>query len=196
MMVISIFNSNSTPATGGALTDNYPANLVNAATPAVTNTCGGTVTAAAGSGSLTLTGATFPADTICNITVNVSSTVPGSYTNTIPIGGLNSGLGQNAAATSAMLQVMQPASVTKSFTPGAIAPRRRRSQLVLTLTNPNAVAVTGGALVDNYPANVVNATPAGPSTSCPAGRHRHGRQRRQLAATVRHDHSGQRQLHR
>ena len=49
-VTITLSNANSSTATGVAFTDSYPATLVNTATPGVVNSCGGVVTAAAGSG--------------------------------------------------------------------------------------------------------------------------------------------------
>src|SRR5262249_23855282 len=62
------------PSLGGA----HPGSLVVAATPGVTNTCGGTVTAAAGSGTISFTNAALGVGP-CSITVNVSSTVDNMY---------------------------------------------------------------------------------------------------------------------
>ena len=69
-----------TPSTV-AFTDTYPAGLVNTIVPGVTNSCGGTVTAAAGGSSLELSGGTIPAGASCTITVNVTSAIAGAYTN-------------------------------------------------------------------------------------------------------------------
>ena len=167
-LTISILNPNTTSATGATLTDTYPANMVNATTPGVTNTCGGTVTATAGTNTITLVGGTLPLNSACSIGVNVVSTVAGNYTNTIPAGALTSSLGPNANAGTADVQILQPPLVGKSFSPGSIG-IGATSQLMITLTNPNAVSITGAAFTDTYPAGVVNAAVPNPVTSCSPG---------------------------
>lgn len=79
---ITLTNPNSIPVTGVSFTDNYPTNLKNAATPALTNTCGGTAMAAAGGASLSLSGGTIPAGGSCTVSVAVTSPVAGVYQNT------------------------------------------------------------------------------------------------------------------
>ena len=43
------------------------------------------------------------------------------------------------------------------------------SVLTITLTNPNATAITGAAFTDTYPAGLVNAAAASGATTCGAG---------------------------
>ena len=68
-----------------AFTDTYPANLKNAATPNVKNTCGGTVTAVAGGSSLSLSGVKLAGNNSCTVSVSVTSVVAGSYLNSTGI---------------------------------------------------------------------------------------------------------------
>ena len=105
-LTITLINPNATSLTGAALTNSYPANLFNAASPAASTSCtGGSVTAAAGGTSVALSGATLPASSSCTVTVNVTSTTPGTYTSTLAIGALTSSGGSNAAASSASVSV-------------------------------------------------------------------------------------------
>src|SRR5205823_10112654 len=60
-LTITLTNASATAITGAAFTDTYPTNLVNTATPNAANTCGGTLTANAGAGSIALSGGTIPA---------------------------------------------------------------------------------------------------------------------------------------
>ena len=61
-----------------------------------------------------------------------------------------------------------PPTVAKAFSPTTIL-TGASSTLTITLTNPNAVALTSVAMTDAYPTNLVNAgTPAG-STTCVGG---------------------------
>ena len=85
LLTFTITNPNSGNALGGvAFADTYPPGLTNAnpLVPAVTNTCGGVVTAVAGGGSVSLAGGTLAAAGSCTITVPVTSAVAASYPNT------------------------------------------------------------------------------------------------------------------
>ncbi|QQP96890.1 prealbumin-like fold domain-containing protein [Lysobacter enzymogenes] len=72
---------------GWDFTDTLPGSVVIAATPNVANACGGTVTAAAGSGTFTLTDGDLPAGTpggtatTCTVAVDVVSNRSGTFTN-------------------------------------------------------------------------------------------------------------------
>jgi hypothetical protein len=80
-LTITVTNPNAFDLTNAALTDTYPTEITNAATPNVVNSCGGTVTAAAGGGSVVLTGGVIPAAG-CAISVDVTSVTQGTHTNT------------------------------------------------------------------------------------------------------------------
>jgi hypothetical protein len=84
VLTITLANGNPLAINGVAFTDTYPANLVNAAVPNGATTCGGTVTAAAGGGTVALANGTIPANGNCTVTVTVTSSITGSYVNTIP----------------------------------------------------------------------------------------------------------------
>ncbi|MCZ2288538.1 MAG: carboxypeptidase regulatory-like domain-containing protein, partial [Anaerolineales bacterium] len=109
VLTITIKNTSNIPVSNMGLADNLPGTLpdgLEVANPAnVTNTCGGTVTANPGSQTVQLVGGSLaelgnPGDT-CAITVNVISTRPGVYINTIPSGALTSdgGITNNDPAT-------------------------------------------------------------------------------------------------
>jgi hypothetical protein len=86
----------------------------------------------------------------------VTSAVAGSYLNSIPVGGLiTTNAGANTVAASATLTVLGGLTVAKSFTPASIG-TNGTSVLTITLTNPNASAVTGADFTDSYPVNLVN----------------------------------------
>ena len=90
-----------------ALTDALPANVTLAAVPAASTTCGsGGVQAVAGGSSVSLRGGSLAAKSTCTVGANVTASVPGTYTNTIPAGALTSREGaSNAQAAVANLQV-------------------------------------------------------------------------------------------
>ncbi|MDP9084474.1 MAG: S8 family serine peptidase [Pseudomonadota bacterium] len=106
-LTITLSNSNSFALTQANLTDTLPTSLTIAATPAATTTCTGaaksltTTTSAA-----TLTGAIIPVKSSCTVTLTVSSTTAGSYTNTIAASALSTGpAGGNSTAAAATLTV-------------------------------------------------------------------------------------------
>ncbi len=174
VLTLSLGNGNATAATLTTnLVDTLPANVVLAPTPGIAGSCTlGSVTAAAGGSTITYaSGASIPAGG-CSISVNVTSAVanaaPG-YTNTIPIGGLQTNAGNNAVATSDTLFVSNLPTVTKAFAPSTIAVGAT-STLTITLGNANASAITlTSILTDSLPAGVVVATPNALAGTCTAG---------------------------
>lgn len=115
VLAITLQNSNLAAATGVTFTDSYPADLVNAAGPAVTNTCGGSVTAAGGGSSLALSGGTIPAGGSCTITANVTSTVAGAYTNSTGTVTSAEGYVGDPASASLAVGVSNLSTSTKSW---------------------------------------------------------------------------------
>jgi uncharacterized repeat protein (TIGR01451 family) len=157
VLKLTVVNPNPVAMTGVAWSDTYPANLVNSATPAGTLTgvgCSGTVAAVAGGNTLALTAATVPASGSCDITANVKSALAGTYTNTT--GTLTSGNAPTSATAQASLQVLALPVVGKSFATSPLA-KDATTQLYITVTNSNAVAITGVAFTDNYPTTTPDA---------------------------------------
>lgn len=175
---VTVYNPNSFQLTNGAWSDNLVgvqpgisiANPVN-----MTNTCGGTVTAVAGTTSLSLTGGTVPPQVgatpgSCTVEIDVTSTTPGNLINTIPAGGFNStGAGginiTNTTPASATLQVgvVQSPTVSKSFTPTTVFVGQD-SRLAITVRNTDlSTALTQASITDNLPAGVFLATPVSPT---------------------------------
>jgi uncharacterized repeat protein (TIGR01451 family) len=167
LMTITLSNPNSADITGAAFTDTYLTGIVNTAAAGGATTCGGgTVTAANGGTSLALAGGTIPANGSCTVTANVTSATAGSYTDaTGTVTTSNAGSGTSSSAT---LTVLRPPTAAATFTPATTLPGGN-SQLVVTLTNPNATAITGAAFSDTYPSGLLNAAPASASTTCSGG---------------------------
>jgi len=169
-MSITITNPAGNPVvlTGLAITDNFPSNLFVATPSGLTNTCGGTATAVAGSGSVTLTGGSVAVNTSCTVRVNVTGTVSGTYTNTTgAVSSTNGGTGNMATAN---VTVASPPVITKTF--GATTlPLTGSTSLSFTISNPvaNAIALTGVAFTDNLPAGLVVSTPNALTGTCGAG---------------------------
>ncbi len=166
VLTITLTNGNNLAITGAAFTDTYAGAIVNAATPAGATTCGGTVTATAGGGSVALSGGTVPANGSCTVTVNVTGNTPGAQANTIPVGaGISTNAGANNAAANATLTVVARPAVAKAYSPSEIG-SGGASTLTITLSNANAAtAITGVAFTDTQPA-AVTTVPATAATTC------------------------------
>jgi len=158
--------SNTSAENGVAFSDTLTNGLQVASTPGVSNTCGGTVTAAANSTSISLTGGSIatPGST-CTIVVNVTGTQSGTVTNTTgAVSSTNGGTG--ATSNTATLSVATPATVTKVFGATRI-PQNGTTSLTITITNPNTnVALTGLSFTDSLPAGLIVATPSGLTNTC------------------------------
>ena len=144
---------NTLAQTGLAFTDTLPAGLVVATPNGLSNSCGGTATATAGSGSITLTGGSLAVNTSCTILVNVTGPLPGLFTNTTgAVTSTNGGTGNTATAT---LRLAYPPNITKGFGAATI-PLNTSTSLTFTIQNPNTVVITlsGIAFTDNLPAGL------------------------------------------
>ena len=181
VLKVTVFNPNGDPLTNTAWTDNLVAvqpGLVIANPADVTNSCGGTVTAAPGSTTLSLSGGTVPAKVgsingSCTVSIRVTSFTTGALINLIPANTLSATvLGRTisntseARATLAVTGTPQPA-VTKSFSPGTIW-AGATSRLSIRIQNPlPSTTLTQASLTDNLPPDVFLANPVSPTlTAC------------------------------
>ena len=139
-LVITLSNASTTTAdTVSELTDNLPSGLL-AVSDSASNNCGGA--ASNTSSSVTLTGGTIPANGSCEVTVEVTAAVAGSYVNSLAIGALTTDNGNNAAPAIATLTATAPvilSAVAKAFSPATIV-AGGSSILTITLSNPNGTA--------------------------------------------------------
>jgi uncharacterized repeat protein (TIGR01451 family) len=87
-LTLNLVNANNIALTNVSLPDVFPAGMVVANTPNVSNTCGGTINAAAGAEQASLVGGTMAKNSICTFTVDVTALTAQPYTNVIPIGAL------------------------------------------------------------------------------------------------------------
>jgi fimbrial isopeptide formation D2 family protein len=168
-LTFNISNPNTSLAlTGVAFSDALPAGLVVATPNGLSSTCGGTTTAAAGSGSISLTGGTLAANGSCTISLNVTGVQAGVQNNTTgPISSNESGAG--ATSNTASITVIGPPSIAKAFGAASIQ-LNAQTTLTFTITNPNAtVALTGVGFGDTLPAGLAVANPNGLTGSCGAG---------------------------
>src|SRR5579884_2776553 len=109
-LTLTLNNANDTVASLNApLVDNLPTGVLVAPTPNASNTCGGTVTADAGSSSVTLTGGAIPANGSCTVSVQVTAANAGNFINSIGAGDLKTDKGNNTAPAVATLTATTPA---------------------------------------------------------------------------------------
>jgi uncharacterized repeat protein (TIGR01451 family) len=158
-VTFTLSNPNPVSLTGAAFTDPLPAGLVVASPNGLSNGCGGSATAAAGSGSIALSGGTIPASSSCMVTVNVRGTSAGIKDNTSST--LTTTQGSSGTPATASLTVVGPPTLTKSFAPSTV-PVGATTRLTFTLTNPNpTTALTRITFSDPFPSGLsVAANPA------------------------------------
>lgn len=150
--------------TGLAFTDTLPSGLV-VETPSVTaNSCGGTLTATAGSGSITLSGGTVAAASTCIISVDVVSTSASSYVNTTSV--LSSDFGDGASATDTLTVTAAPVlGFTQSFGTDPIE-EGGVSTLTYAITSTAFLDASSVAFTDTLTANLTVADPSNLTSDC------------------------------
>ena len=182
---VTIFNPNAFELTNASWTDDLVGvqpGLYIAATPGVVNTCGGSVTADAGSSSLALDGGTVPPQAgpipgQCYVEVNVSSVTPGNLINTIPANNLVSEGNDggtivnitNTTPASATINVLgvTPPSLTKGFSPNTIFVGAVSRLTIIVNNNDTNTNLTGTSYTDTLPSGVILADPVNPTvTNC------------------------------
>jgi uncharacterized repeat protein (TIGR01451 family) len=171
ILTVTLTNPNATTAvTGVSFTDSYPANLINTTPPVFSTTCGGTMTATAGGGSLALSGGIIPAGGNCKVTAVVTSTTVANKTNPMfTVTSDNDSSATVAAATITVLALIAP-TVTKTFvTPSILL--NGTSLLSIAITNTSGSTITGITFADTYPAGsgIVNTTNATAVGACNTG---------------------------
>ncbi len=169
---LTLSNPSSVTATlTSNLVDTYGAGLVNAATPNPLTSCAGSGApiATAGGNSLTLpTTRAIAPNSSCTVTVVVTATSVGQYTNTIAAGALTTSVGSNFSPATDVLLVDRP-RVEKSFTPSAVQPNVD-SVLKIIFFNPLPTAATLNAVfTDVYPAGIVNSPTPAAADTCAGG---------------------------
>ena len=151
---------------GLAFDDDFPADMVVAAVPNVGNSCGGTVSAPVGGGSLSLRGGAVVAEQTCTLSVDVRALRAGTLMN--ESGDLTSDLPDDAPGASATLTV-NPAETpgfAKAFSPARVG-QGEVSTLTFTIDNTdNTIEVGSLAFTDDFPEGMVVAVPVNVSTTC------------------------------
>ena len=166
-LTVTFNNSNAFALTQSDFIDTLPASLSVTGTGATT--CGGTTVSLVASGtSIALTGAIIPGNGSCTVTLPVSSTAAGSYTNSIAANALTTGpAGGNTATATAALTVTAPVAptITETFAPTSVS-TNTKSTLTISLTNPNAYPLTQVNVADSLPSGLTLATSPAAATTC------------------------------
>jgi CSLREA domain-containing protein/uncharacterized repeat protein (TIGR01451 family) len=162
-ITFTLTNGNSVTI-NGSFADTLATNLVVAATPAVVNNCGGSITATAGASAISFLNASLPVG-VCTITVNVQATTDGVFANSVTIDSTDAGNG-NTAAASPSLTVINPPSIAEVFGAATI-PLNGVTTLTYTITNSNAnTTFTGLAFTDAFPAGLLVGSPNNLNNTC------------------------------
>ena len=164
-LTLTVTNPNAaTTLTGVAFTDTLTSGVTVNST--FSNTCNGTLTDVANSSSIALSGASLAGAASCTVVVTVNGTSGGSKANSVNATSTNGGTGATANAT---LTVIAPPTISKSFSPTSVA-TGVASTMTITITNPagNPATLTGVAITDNLPTNLVVQTPNS-TTGCTGG---------------------------
>ena len=155
----TLTNPNATVAlTSVAFTDLLPTGLIVASPPNLSGSCGGTVTAVSGSGTISLSGGMIAAGGSCTFSVDVTGTTPGTKSNTTgPVTSAESGTGATSnTATLTVGPTLGPGTGLADATP--LSDQKAGSVLVYNFysssaSNPN---------LENTRLNLTNANPTQP----------------------------------
>ena len=162
-LTFTLVNPNTIPLTSVAFTDTLPAGLIVSGTGVISNSCGGILTAAALSSSISLANGIIPAGS-CTIVVSITGTSAGIKTNVTSV--ISSFEGGNGNTTTATTIVALPPTISKALGV-AVLPLNGVTTLIFTIGNPNAVTgLSGINFVDNLPLGLRIATPNGLVTTC------------------------------
>jgi large repetitive protein len=181
-VTVRLSNSGAAALTNVGVIDPLPAGMVIAPAPNAYTTCAGTpsITAVAGAGTVTMTGAALAGSGTCDLLFDVVATGGASWVNTIPIGNITADGGvRNQTAVASTLTYNAPTSLTvaKATNPSTLTFPGQVSLFTITITN-GTQAVTNLRLTDYFTTNgtsgasangmVISATPAA-GTTCPGG---------------------------
>jgi uncharacterized repeat protein (TIGR01451 family) len=159
-LTFTITNPNShVSLTGVAFTDTLPSGLVVATPNGLSGGCGsGTITATAGTGSISLSGATLTAGSSCTFTVNVTGTTAGTKNNSVQVTSTNGGTGNTATASVYVRDAIHSLAFLKQVGPTADGPWYSYLPVAIgdpvyyrfTIENTGEVNLTNVSVSDGY----------------------------------------------
>ena len=159
------------PLSNITTTDNLPAGMTVAVPPNVVTTCAGAVVTNTGS-TVTLSGASLPlGPSSCTVFIDIIASAQGAFLNVIPAGTVIANGGSVAnpePGPQATLNVVLPVVLAKAFAATPVNPGQV-VRMTVTVTNPNAVALTASSFTDTFPAGLFVAQTPNAATTCAAG---------------------------
>ena len=160
-----ITNVDVDPLTDLAFTDVLPAEITIADPSSATTGCAdATLIAPDGGSTITFSGGRLPSGSTCTISVNVTSSTLGLYTNLT--GDLTSSAGNSGTATDDLTVAANLPGFAKSFSPSSISLGARSTLTFLIDNSANASPVSNLDFTDNLPSGMIIADPANASTDC------------------------------
>ncbi len=121
-LTFTITNPNAgVSLTGVSFTDSLPGGLVVATPAGASNTCG-TLTASAGSSTVSLSNASIPAGSSCTVTLNVLGTTTGVKSNSVSVNSANGGTGNTASADLLVKDPTPSISLSKQISTSSSGP--------------------------------------------------------------------------
>lgn len=149
-LTVTLTNPTTTDnITGAAFTDNYPAAMKNSGTPTLTNTCGGTATAAANGTSLSLSGATIPKAGSCSVSVQVTTTTPATNS-TGAVTSSNAASGSSASATLSVIGSVNGFNAFETTTAAGAITGVIKTKIAGSAFTLDVVAISGGAQAGSF----------------------------------------------
>lgn len=143
-----------------------PNGMVVAAAPGATSTCGGVLTAVAGSGSINFSNGSIPAGQICTVRVNVTGQTSDDLVTTS--GNLVSTLG-DSGTTTATLTISPPPALSMSFTPDDITAGQVSTLTFIIDNRASQLPANNLNLTHQLPDGLIIANPSNASTTCQGG---------------------------
>jgi uncharacterized repeat protein (TIGR01451 family) len=172
LLTIKLSNASSIDIIGAAFSDvlpTSPGQMSIAASSVLSNSCGGTGTIAGDKKSFSIAGGTIPANGSCSVSVTITATTLGAYTNTTSTVTSTNATTSATASAGITVALLASPTVVKSFSPNQVG-INGTSVLSVTLTNPNSTAITGASFTDSYPSvsgtSLLNTTTPAGAISC------------------------------
>ncbi|MBC7878333.1 MAG: sortase [Anaerolineales bacterium] len=177
---IDLFAPADTNLTDFSMIDNLPPGVtVSNSTPAAISGCGiappRVLTATTGSTSISLTGGTILAGSLCRIDVWVTSNTPGTVTNTITPANISNNENRDPVGNltdTLTVYSRENLSISKAFYPPTVSPNGL-SVLTITLQNTYPSPLVNTSMTDPLPGSVTDGIVVAPipdaSTTCAGG---------------------------
>ena len=168
-ITFTLANANGIPLTGAGFTDTL-ANMQVSAAGAAGGTCAGASgnALAAGQTALAFSALTLPANGSCTVTVVVLGNVIGTHPNQASgVSSVEAATGADSNVASLTVQPLPP-TLAKQFTPASIL-SGGTTTLIVTIGNPNPIAITVTSVTDTYPAGMATAGAPAAATTCAGG---------------------------